>query len=71
MLIQMIIECTDIDIYIRMCFLQTFYTFRSCNDTHKTHMFYTFIFQHLKCCHTGPACCKHRIYDKYFSFVTI
>ena len=52
MLIQMVIECTDIDIYIRMRFLQTFYTFRSCNDTHKTHMFYTFIFQHLKCCYT-------------------
>ena len=52
MFIQMIVQCTDIYIYIRMCFLQMFYTFRCCNDTHKAQMLYTFIFQHLKCCYT-------------------
>ena len=52
MIIQLLIQCSDIDIHIRMCFLQMFYTFRCCNDTHKAQMLYTFIFQHLKCCYT-------------------
>ena len=36
MIIQLLIQCSDIDIHIRMCFLHSFYTFGCSDDAQQT-----------------------------------
>ena len=69
MIVQFLIQRTDIEIYIRMLFFHTLNTFRCCDNAYKTDMLYAFIFQHLNRCHTGTACCKHRICYNNSSFL--
>ena len=71
MLIQMIIQRTDINIYVRMCFLHFLHSFRSCDDNHKVDIFYTFVFQHLDCCCGRSTCCKHWVNNKYFTVCAV
>lgn len=46
-LVQMLVQGSDVDIYVRMCLLQLLYAFRSCDNAQETHILYAAILQHL------------------------
>ena len=44
MLIELFVHRADINLYVRMSFLQSGKTFRRCNNAHKAHAFGAFVF---------------------------
>ena len=63
----MLIQCANINVYVRMCFLHCLYALRSCNDTQKMDLLTAFFFQHANCCYGRAAGCQHRVNNEILS----
>ena len=54
---------SDIDLYIRMCLVESLYTFRSSDDAHKFDVFSAVLLDEINSCNCGTASREHRICD--------
>ena len=71
MIIQLLIQCSDIDIHIRMCFLHSFYTFGCSDDAQQTDALAALVLSQLDGGDGRTAGSQHGIYHEYLTLCTV
>ena len=54
---------STVNLNIRMCFVETFESFRGCDDAHEFNVFSALFFDKVNGCFCGATGCEHWIYD--------
>ena len=67
----MVIQCANIDVYIRMRFRERLESFRSCDNAQEPDILAAVLLQLIDCVDCGSAGRKHRIDDEHVSLLNI
>ena len=63
MVVQFTVQMSYIDLYIRMLSVETFQSFRCCDNKHAFDIFAAMFLDHSDCVYSRTASCKHRVCD--------
>ena len=68
MIVEMIVQRTDIEVYIGVSLCERLNAFGCCDDAKEVQLSAAMLFEHVNRCQGGTAGREHRIYDENLSF---